>query len=129
MQQSNQLLPLMDITIMTSLPLLLHYLPRLFLKIPNHPSIPLIIIPLILISITSPLSPPFIIPLLIPALHLINNPIIPTPVQPFLHYFLPSLLISLTPLFSPSIKKPIHHKNPNKQFFYIILPLFLPTFF
>ncbi|WP_272950108.1 energy-coupled thiamine transporter ThiT, partial [Bacillus altitudinis] len=92
---------------MTSLPLLLHYLSPLFLTIPNPPSIPLIIIPLILISITCALSAPFIIPLLIPPLHLINNPIIPTPLQPFLHYFLPSLLICLSRLFSPSIKKPI----------------------
>ncbi|MFB8735544.1 energy-coupled thiamine transporter ThiT [Bacillus sp. SL00103] len=50
-KESNQLVRLMEIAIMTSLALVLDYLSGLFLRMPNGGSLALIMIPVILMSI------------------------------------------------------------------------------
>ena len=71
---------------------------------PNGGSIALIMIPVILMSIRWGVSAGFIIGVLIAGLQLMNNPIIATPVQGFLDYFVASVVICLSGLFSGSIK-------------------------
>ncbi len=114
---------------MTSLALVLDYLSGLFLRMPNGGSIALIMIPVILMSIRWGVSAGFIIGVLIAGLQLMNNPIIATPVQGFLDYFVASVVICLSGLFSGSIKKAIQDKKRKKQFFYIILAVFVASFF
>ena len=83
---------------------------RSLLRMPNGGSIALIMIPVILMSIRWGVSAGFIIGVLIAGLQLMNNPIIATPVQGFLDYFVASVVICLSGLFSGSIKKPFRIK-------------------
>ncbi|MCY7677023.1 energy-coupled thiamine transporter ThiT [Bacillus safensis] len=129
MQQSNQLVRLMEIAIMTSLALVLDYLSGLFLRMPNGGSLALIMIPVILMSIRWGVSTGFIIGVLIAGLQLMNSPIIATPVQGFLDYFVASVVISLSGLFSGLIKKAIQDQKRKQQFFYITLAVFIASFF
>lgn len=120
---------LMEIAIMTSLALVLDYLSGLFLRMPNGGSLALIMIPVILMSIRWGISTGFIIGVLIAGLQLMNGPIIATPVQGFLDYFVASVVISLSGLFSGLIKKAIQDQKRKQQFFYIILSVFVASFF
>ncbi|MFS0657076.1 energy-coupled thiamine transporter ThiT [Bacillus sp. 179-C3.3 HS] len=128
MQQSN-LVRLMEIAIMTSLALVLDYLSGLFLRMPNGGSIALIMIPVILMSIRWGISTGFIIGVLIAGLQLMNNPIIASPIQGFLDYFVASVVICLSGLFAGLIKKAIQKNMRKRQIFYIILSVFVASFF
>ncbi|MDM5299212.1 energy-coupled thiamine transporter ThiT [Bacillus pumilus] len=129
MQQSNQLVRLMEIAMMTSLALVLDYLSGLFFRMPNGGSLALIMIPVILMSIRWGMSTGFIIGVLIAGLQLLNNPIIATPVQGFLDYFVASVVICLSGIFAGLIKTAIQEKHRKKQIVYITLSVFVASFF
>ncbi|MGE6629801.1 energy-coupled thiamine transporter ThiT [Bacillus sp. NPDC077027] len=129
MTHSNQLVRFMEIAIMTSLALILDYLSGFFLRMPNGGSIALIMIPVILMSIRWGMSTGFFIGVLIAGLQLMNNPIIATPFQGFLDYFVASVVICLSGLFAGSIKRAIQEKNRKRQIVLIILAVFVASFF